>query len=361
MPVFDNGLPAVPRIDADEALRLLKEADLYELGSRANAVRDTLHPDRLVSYIVDRNINYTDICYVDCSFCAFYEKVGKENNTTGETKGYILDDEVIFQKIQELVDVGGTQILLQGGMNPRLGIDYYIDLFRKIKERFNIHLHALSPPEVHYLLLREKTSLEDVLTRLRDAGLDTIPGGGAEILSERVRKIIAPKKCTNTEWLAVMEAAHNVGIRSSATMMFGHVETLEERIEHLQQLRAVQDRTGGFTAFICWPYQPENTALQGHKTSAQDYLRTLAVSRIFLDNFPNVQASWVTMGSKIGQVALTYGANDMGGIMMEENVVKAAGASNCMDEKRVRQLIEAAGYVPVKRNTLYQFLEPVAA
>lgn len=350
----------VGRIDEAEALELLSHGDLYELGERADTVRQVLHPEGVVSYIVDRNINYTDICYVDCSFCAFYEKVGRENNVTGERKGYVLAPEVIHQKIQELVDIGGTQVLLQGGMNPKLGMDYYVSLLSGIKERFDVHLHAFSPPEIIYLVKREKTGIAEVLKRLKDAGLDTIPGGGAEILTERVRMILARKKCTTDEWLDVMETAHRLGISTTATMMFGHVETLEERVEHLRRLREVQDRTGGFTAFICWTYQPENTELGGQRAGSLDYLRTLATARIYLDNFPNVQASWVTMGDKIGQVALRYGANDMGGIMMEENVVKAAGASNCMSEQRVRQLIVEAGFRPVKRNTRYEWLEPIS-
>lgn len=354
-------LTAAPRVTPEEALELLEHAELYELGERADAVRWALHPEPEVTYIVDRNINYTDICYVDCSFCAFYEKVGRENNVTGETKGYVLSRDVLYKKVEELVAVGGTQVLLQGGMNPRLGMDYYVDLLSGIKQRFPVHLHALSPPEIWYLIRREKAAPESILRELRDAGLDTIPGGGAEILSDRVRNIIAPKKCTSAQWLEVMETAHNLGIRTTATMMLGHVETHAERIEHLRLLRDVQDRTGGFTAFICWTYQPDNTELGGRRAGSFEYLRTLATARIFLDNFTNVQASWVTMGTKIGQVALSFGANDMGGTMMEENVVKAAGAQNCMDEERVRAVIRDAGLVPVKRNTFYEHLVTAAA
>ncbi len=355
-----QSMKTLPRISPEEALELLERVELYELGERADAVRWALHPEPIVTYVVDRNINYTDICYVDCTFCAFYEKVGRENNTTGETKGYVLSKDVLYKKVEELVAVGGTQVLLQGGMNPRLSMDYYCDLLSGIKQRFPVHLHALSPPEIWYLVLREKTGVETVLRELRDAGLDTIPGGGAEILSDRVRDIISPKKCTSAQWLEVMETAHRLEMRTTATMMLGHVETHAERIEHLRLLREVQDRTGGFTAFICWTYQPDNTELGGRRAGSFEYLRTLATARLFLDNFPSVQASWVTMGTKIGQVALFYGANDMGGTMMEENVVKAAGAQNCMDEERVRAVIRDAGFTPVKRNTFYEHLETVA-
>ena len=340
------------RIDPKEALQLFSTTDILLLGNIASRLAQKKRTDRTVTYIVDRNINYTNVCVTDCSFCAFYRK-------EPDTDSYVLPFETIAQKIEETLSVGGQQILLQGGHHQNLRIDYFEDLFKKIKQRFDIHLHALSPPEIIHTSRISKLSLNETLTRLKQAGLDSIPGGGAEILVDRVRQIISPKKCTTDEWLEVMESAHRMNIPSTATMMFGHVETIKERIEHLERLRNLQDKTQGFTAFITWGFQPGNTQLQGDsgiKTAITgfEYLKTLAISRIFLDNFDNLQSSWVTQGPKIGQVSLFYGANDMGSTMMEENVVAAAGTVYCLDEEEIKRLITDGGFTPQRRNMQYQ-------
>ncbi|QPJ64996.1 MAG: dehypoxanthine futalosine cyclase [Candidatus Nitrohelix vancouverensis] len=342
------------RIQADEALELYSAKDVLLLGNVASRLSRKKRDAEIITYIVDRNINYTNICVTDCSFCAFYRKEGDKD-------AYVLPFETIADKIRETVALGGAQILLQGGHNIHLKIDYYEDLFRKIKENFDIHLHALSPSEIHHIVRVSKLSLKEVLQRLKNAGLDSIPGGGAEILVDRVRQVISPYKCNSDQWLEVMAEAHRMEIPTTATMMFGHVETLEERIEHLIRLRRQQDETGGFTAFIPWTYQPGNTELSlDHKiTSAVtglDYLKTLAISRIVLDNFDNLQSSWVTQGPKIGQVSLSYGANDMGSTMLEENVVAAAGTVHCLDEEAIRRLIKDAGRTPQRRNMRYEYV-----
>ena len=342
------------RIDPKEALQLFSTTDILLLGNIASRLAQKKRTDRTVTYIVDRNINYTNVCVTDCSFCAFYRK-------EPDTDSYVLPFETIAQKIEETLSVGGQQILLQGGHHQNLRIDYFEDLFKKIKQRFDIHLHALSPPEIIHTSRISKISLNETLTRLKQAGLDSIPGGGAEILVDRVRQIISPKKCTTNEWLEVMESAHGMDIPSTATMMFGHVETIKERIEHLERLRNLQDKTQGFTAFITWGFQPGNTQLQGDsgiKTAVTgfEYLKTLAISRIFLDNFRNLQSSWVTQGPKVGQLSLYYGANDMGSTMMEENVVAAAGTVYSMDEKEINRLITDSGFIPQRRNMKYDYL-----
>ena len=342
------------RIDPKEALQLFSTTDILLLGNIASRLAQKKRTDRTVTYIVDRNINYTNVCVTDCSFCAFYRK-------EPDTDSYVLPFETIAQKIEETLSVGGQQILLQGGHHQNLRIDYFEDLFKKIKQRFDIHLHALSPPEIIHTSRISKLSLNETLTRLKQAGLDSIPGGGAEILVDRVRQIISPKKCTTDEWLEVMESAHGMDIPSTATMMFGHVETIKERIEHLERLRNLQDKTQGFTAFITWGFQPGNTQLQGDsgiKTAVTgfEYLKTLAISRIFLDNFRNLQSSWVTQGPKVGQLSLYYGANDMGSTMMEENVVAAAGTVYSMDEKEINRLITDSGFIPQRRNMKYDYL-----
>lgn len=342
------------RIDPKEALQLFSTTDILLLGNIASRLAQKKRTDRTVTYIVDRNINYTNVCVTDCSFCAFYRK-------EPDTDSYVLPFETIAQKIEETLSVGGQQILLQGGHHQNLRIDYFEDLFKKIKQRFDIHLHALSPPEIIHTSRISKLSLNETLTRLKQAGLDSIPGGGAEILVDRVRQIISPKKCTTNEWLEVMESAHGMDIPSTATMMFGHVETIKERIEHLERLRNLQDKTQGFTAFITWGFQPGNTQLQGDsgiKTAITgfEYLKTLAISRIFLDNFRNLQSSWVTQGPKVGQLSLYYGANDMGSTMMEENVVAAAGTVYSMDEKEINRLITDSGFIPQRRNMKYDYL-----
>ena len=339
------------RISADEALYLYQHAPTYWLGRMADLVRGSKHPDGVVTYIIDRNVNYTNVCVARCNFCAFYRPVGH-----GE--GYVLGFDEIFRKIDETVALGGVQLLLQGGHNPDLPLQWYEDLFRAVKERYPaFKLHALSPPEVIHLSRMSKLAVPEVVQRLIAAGLDSIPGGGAEILVDRVRKLLnCYGKATADEWLDVMRHAHRAGLRTTATMMYGTVETVEERIEHMVRLRELQDETGGFTAFITWSYQPEHTERGGQEATGIEYLRTLALARLVLDNFDNLQASWVTQGGKVGQLSLAFGANDMGSVMIEENVVRAAGASYCMDEVEIVRNVEEAGFAARRRNMHYDIL-----
>jgi cyclic dehypoxanthinyl futalosine synthase len=339
------------RVDRAEALELYRRAPTHLLGRLADGIRARKHPDRIVTYIIDRNVNYTNVCVARCNFCAFYRPVG-----SGE--GYVLGFEEIYRKIDETIAVGGNQLLLQGGHNPDLPIAWYEDLFRGVKERYpSFKLHALSPPEVLHLSRVNQLPVPAVIARLIDAGLDSIPGGGAEILVDRVRRLLnCYSKASAGEWLGVMREAHQAGLRSTATMMYGTVETEEERIEHMMRLRDLQDETGGFTAFITWSYQPEHTERGGAEATGVDYLRTLALARIVLDNFDNLQASWVTQGGKVGQLSLAYGANDMGSVMIEENVVRAAGASYSMDEVEIDTNIENAGFIARRRNMHYDVL-----
>ncbi len=338
------------RITSEEALRLYRSLTLPELGALADAVRHRKHPERVVTYIIDRNINYTNICNVYCTFCAFMREEKDDDS-------YVLTPEQVGAKIKELIDIGGVQILMQGGHHPKLGIEYYLDLLQYIRQNFpQVNIHGFSPPEFcHFAEVFQMPAVE-VIRRFKDAGLGSIPGGGGEILVDQVRKRIAPLKCTGRQWLDVMETAHGMGLNSSATMMFGHVETVEDRIEHLRMLREVQDRTHGFTAFICWTFQAEHTRLRAPTVGAHEYLRMQALARIFLDNFPNVQSSWVTQGPQIGQVALQYGANDFGSVMMEENVVSQAGATFRINEETMQRLIRELGYEPHRRNNWYQLL-----
>jgi len=342
--VLDGG-----RVDRAEALELYRHAPTHVLGHLADSIRLRKHPDRIVTYIIDRNVNYTNVCVARCNFCAFYRAVGS-------TDGYVLGFDEIFRKIDDTIAVGGNQLLLQGGHNPDLPIAWYEDLFRAVKARYPaFKLHALSPPEVLHISRLNQIPVPDVIERLVAAGLDSIPGGGAEILVDRVRKLLnCYGKATSDEWLGVMREAHRAGLRTTATMMYGTCESDDERIEHLMRLRELQDETGGFTAFITWSYQPEHTERGGTEATGIDYLRTLALSRIVLDNFDNLQASWVTQGGKVGQLSLAYGANDMGSVMIEENVVRAAGASYCMDEVEIVVNIEDAGFVPKRRNMHYE-------
>jgi cyclic dehypoxanthinyl futalosine synthase len=343
------------RLSAAEALDLYRHAPTYVLGRLADAIRARKHPSRIVSYIIDRNVNYTNVCLARCNFCAFYRPVGS-------AEGYVLAFDEILGKIEETIAVGGNQLLLQGGHNPDLPIAWYEDLFRTIKARYpEFKLHALSPPEVLHISRVNRLPVSTVLERLVAAGLDSIPGGGAEILVDRVRKLLnCYSKASADEWLAVMRQAHVAGLRTTATMMYGTVETDEERIEHMVRLRDLQDETGGFTAFITWSYQPEHTERGGSEATGVDYLRTLALARIVLDNFDNLQASWVTQGGKVGQLSLAFGANDMGSVMIEENVVRAAGAAYCMDEVEIVVNIEDAGFIPKRRNMHYELLgDPV--
>jgi cyclic dehypoxanthinyl futalosine synthase len=314
-------------------------------------VRRAKHPGNLVTYIIDRNVNYTNVCVARCRFCAFYRDVGASG-------GYALGFDEIFRKIEETIALGGGQLLLQGGHNPDIPIEWYEDLFRQVKQRYSgFKLHALSPPEIIHISRLSRLPVPEVIARLIAAGLDSIPGGGAEILVDRVRRELnCYGKATADEWIDVMRHAHRAGLRTTATMMYGTVETMEERIEHLFRLRELQDETGGFTAFIAWSYQPQHTDLGGAEATGLEYLRTLALSRIVLDNFDNLQASWVTQGGKVGQLSLAYGANDMGSVMIEENVVRAAGAEYCMDEFEVVRNIENAGFVPKRRNMHYDIL-----
>lgn len=338
------------RIDFDEALTLYNEADFFDLGQLAHQVRFAKHPDPIVTYVVDRNINYSNVCVCCCKFCAFYKEPDQEG-------GYVLSYEEIGQKIQETLELGGTQILMQGGHHPDLPLSWYEEMLRYIKANFKVHIHAFSPPEVVFWSEMENVPVEEVIERLRKAGLDSIPGGGAEILVDEVRSEVAPNKCPAGQWLGVMEEAHNQGLRTTATMMFGHKETVEQRFEHLFAVRDTQDRTGGFTAFIPWTFQPDYTQLpECRKLTSTEYLRTLAISRIVLDNIDNMQVSWVTMGPKIAQLALYFGGNDFGSTMIEENVVKAAGVAFRLSREEIHRLVESAGYTPKQRSMDYTIL-----
>lgn len=348
-----NGLEAKvlagERLSAEDGLVLFQETNLPWLAFLADTVRRRKRPENEVTYVVGRIINYTNVCWVKCSFCAFYRLPGHQ-------EGYVLSWEAIFQKIQELVEHGGTEVLFQGGLNPTLKIDYFEDTFRAIKERFPVHIHGLSPAELIYLAKISQLSFRETLLRLKAAGLGSIPGGGAEILAEEVRQTISPLKDSVVEWLDFMRAAHHVGIPSTATMMFGSVETPQHRVEHLLQLRSLQDETRGFTAFVAWNFQPEGTELKGKRASAFDYLRTIAVSRLMLDNFDNIQASWLTQGPKVAQIALQYGVNDLGSTIFEERVVSAGGAKFMASREEIERVIVDAGYVPRVRNTRYEIL-----
>ena len=339
------------RITEEEALFLLREGDLLTLGQLANAVRNRKHPEREVTFVIDRNINYTNVCTCRCRFCAFY----REKN---DPEAYLIDKETLTKKIKETLEIGGTAILLQGGLHPDLTIEYYEDLLSFIKEQFpQIHVHGFSAPEIIHISRVSGIPVEEVILRLKKAGLGSIPGGGAEILVDRVRERIAPNKAKTEEWLNVHRTAHRLGLRTTATMMFGSLDTDEDIVEHLRVIRELQDETGGFTAFIPWSYQPDNTELGKEvkeKSSGERYLRVLALSRIYLDNFENIQASWVTQGGKLAQIALKFGANDFGSLMIEENVVAAAGVRFRMPLSEIIRLIKDAGYTPVQRDTLYR-------
>ncbi|HLB03620.1 MAG TPA: cyclic dehypoxanthinyl futalosine synthase, partial [Gaiellaceae bacterium] len=341
------------RINDAEALTLLRSRDLLAVGRVANELRERkIDPDK-VTFIIDRNLNYTNICVTDCDFCAFYRRPGDTS------EGYLLPKPVIFKKIEETLAIGGTGVLMQGGHHPDLGIDYYEDLFRSIKSRYKVHLHALSPPEVQHIARRSKLTTWEALQRLRDAGLDSLPGGGGEILVDRVRAIIAPKKTKSDEWLGVMREAQRLGMSTTATMMYGHVETLEERVEHMRRIRELQDELRGFRAFISWTFQRDGNRLDAEvpdeaRPTSFDYLLTQAVSRIYLDNVDHIQSSWVTQGLKVGQVALGFGADDMGSVMIEENVVSAAGTTHRTSADELAHLIRALGKTPVQRDTLYR-------
>ena len=338
------------RIGRDEAIELIERTDLTTLGVMADLVRREKHPDRVVTYIIDRNVNYTNFCNAFCSFCAFYRP-------PHHAEGWTLPYEEIERKVEETYALGGNQILLQGGHNPKLKIDYYEDLFRRLKARFpDLWLHALSAPEVIHIRNVSRITIDETLRRLRAAGMDSLPGGGAEILVDDVRKRLMKNKASGGEWLEVHETAHGMGMRTTATMMFGHIESRADRIDHLLMLRDLQDRTGGFTAFIGWTFQPGHTELGGKEATTAEYLRTMAVARIVLDNFENLQASWVTQGPKVGAASLAFGVNDMGSTMIEENVVSAAGTVHHMNEPEIVAAVRDAGFTPVRRNMLYERL-----
>ncbi len=341
------------RISDEDALVLLESRELVPIGRAAEELRARKTDPARITFIIDRNLNYTNICHPDCDFCAFYRSPGDTR------EGYLLPKPIIYKKIEETLALGGTGLLMQGGHHPDLGIDFYEDLFRSIKSRYPIHLHALSPPEIQHISRRSKLTIPETLTRLRDAGLDSVPGGGGEILVDRVRQIIAPKKTTSEEWLGVMREAHRLGISTTATMMYGHVETVSERVDHMRKIRALQDEMQGFRAFISWTFQNDGNRL-GEKVRREsmptsfDYLLTQAVSRIYLDNVDHIQSSWVTQGMKIGQVALGFGADDLGSIMIEENVVSAAGTTHRASAEDFARVIRAMGKIPVQRDTLYR-------
>jgi cyclic dehypoxanthinyl futalosine synthase len=340
------------RLDEAGALALFC-APLAALGAAADAVCRRIHPEAHRTFVIDRNINYTNICLSGCRFCAFFRPPGHPD-------GYVLSLEEILAKVEEAVSLGATQIMIQGGLHPDLPLSWFEHTFQAIKARFPVAVHSLTAPEIHHLARLSGSTVADTVRRLHEAGLDSLPGGGAEILCDDVRNRVSPGKCTTDEWFAVMREVHANQMRATATMMFGHVETLAQRVEHLLRIRSFQSETGLFTAFIPWTFQSANTALAGRPVSTHDYLRTLAISRLVLDNVPNLQASWVTQGADIAQVSLAFGANDLGSTMIEENVVRAAGVTFRMSAEQLADLIRGAGYVPAVRNTYYHLLEVLA-
>jgi cyclic dehypoxanthinyl futalosine synthase len=348
--ILDKAI-AGERLSSREGLCLLESRDLAALGRAADQVSRRMHPETYRTYNIDRNINYTNICTAVCQFCAFYRGPNSD-------EGYVLPREVLLQKVEETVDLGGNQILLQGGLHPKFKLEWYEEMLRDIKSAFpDVNIHGFSPPELYHFTKVNKIPLREVLVRLKEAGLGSVPGGGAEILVDRVRRELTRGKVDSHDWLEVMRVWHSLGGVSSATMMFGHVETLADRIEHLDRLREVQDETRGFTAFICWTFQPENTDLSHiPPVGSFEYLKTLAVSRLYLDNFPNLQSSWVTQGLKIGQLAMLFGANDMGSLMIEENVVAEAGTVHYLSLRQIREAIEELGYEPRQRNVYYELV-----
>jgi cyclic dehypoxanthinyl futalosine synthase len=340
------------RLSKADAERLLASRDLAAIGRAAHAVTNRLHPEAYRTYNIDRNINYTNVCTAVCDFCAFYRP-------PKHAEGYVLDREVLLKKIEETVALGGDQILMQGGLHPTLSLEWYEDLLRDIKAHFPlVNVHGFSPPEIHHFTKVSKRPLREVLERLALAGLGSLPGGGGEILVDRVRQAMTRGKVLTDDWLEVHRQWHLLGGKSTATMMYGHIETLAERVEHLDRLRQLQDETGGFTAFICWSFQPDNTEMDDiPPTGAFEYLKTQAVARLYLDNFPNIQSSWVTQGREIGQLALLFGANDMGSLMIEENVVSAAGTVHHLTLEEMRSAISELGWIPRRRNVFYELLD----
>jgi len=337
------------RISEKAAEELYHHAPLLTLANLADHIRNKKHPDSVVTFVVDRNINYTNICISRCKFCAFCRPLAHE-------EAYIISKKVLDQKIQETIDLGGTQILLQGGLHPDLPFSFYLDLLTHIKKNFDIHIHGFSPPEIDHMATIAGISCLDTIKQLKNAGLDSIPGGGAEILLDQVRNHISPNKCDSKTWLSIMEIAHDIGLPTTATMMFGHIETPTQIVKHMIRIRKLQDKTNGFTAFIPWSFQPNNTHIHLRKATAWQYLRVLALSRIVLDNIPNIQASWVTQGDKIAQLALSFGANDLGSTMIEENVVAATGLNFLLSKDDMIRLIHTAGFKAAQRNCIYDIL-----
>lgn len=348
--ILDNAACDGVRLTPEEAAALLCRADFLALGEAAGKKALSLHPSGRATFQIDRNINYTNICVSKCRFCAFYR-------TPGAKDGYVLSPEQVAGKVADAVRRGATQVMMQGGLNPDLDLVYYENILRAARGADSVTVHSLSPPEIFFIAQRSGLSIRAVLKRLRAAGLDSLPGGGAEILVDRVRQRLSPGKVSADQWLEVMETAHQLGMKTTATMMIGSIETPRERIEHLCRIRDLQDRTGGFTAFIPWTFKPGNTGINVREISSFDYLRTLAMSRLFLDNIPNIQGSWVTQGKEIGQMSLHFGANDLGSIMLEENVVRAAGAHNRITEQEMVSLISRAGKIPAQRSTQYTIIK----
>lgn len=338
------------RLTDDQFIKLYDEGDLLAIAQAANAIRDRRFPNKTITYVIDRNINYTNICSCACRFCAFYRK-------KDDPDAYVIEEKILLEKIEEAVALGATQLMIQGGLNEALKIDFYEEMFRLIKSRYDITIHSLTAPEIAFIARNSGLSMKDTLLRLKAAGLDSLPGGGAEVLHDEVRSHISPKKISSSQWLDVMQTAHEIGMESTATMMMGSVDTIYHRLEHLQKIRALQDQTGGFRAFISWTYQPGNTELQGRKISTLQYLRFLALSRLYLDNFEHIQGSWVTQGKRIGQMTLYFGADDLGSVMIEENVVRAAGVTHRMLEEEIISLITATGKIPAQRDTCYRIIK----
>ncbi|CFW96607.1 Menaquinone biosynthesis, SCO4550 [Syntrophomonas zehnderi OL-4] len=338
------------RMTEDDFIQLYEQGDLLAIAGAANTIRDRLYPDNTITYVIDRNINYTNICSCGCRFCAFYRQ-------KGDPDAYVMNEKTLLKKIDEAVELGATQVMIQGGLNEELKLDYYIKMFASIKSRYDITIHSLTAPEIYFIAQNSDLSIKDTLHRLKAAGLDSLPGGGAEILHDAVRSQISPQKINSAQWLEVMHQAHEIGLESTATMMMGSVDNIYHRLEHLRKIRDLQDETGGFRAFISWTYQPGNTKLAGAKFSSLKYLRFLALSRLYLDNIAHIQGSWVTQGKGIGQMTLFFGADDLGSVMIEENVVRATGVAHNMLEEEIISLIAQTGKIPAQRNTRYEILK----
>lgn len=341
-------MSSIKRISFQEGVDLYNNADILELGRMADDIRREKHPDNIVTFVIDRNINYTNICTCKCKFCAFYKNEGEEG-------GYVISKEELAQKIQETLDLGGSQILLQGGLHPEYKIDFYEDMLKYMKT-FPVWLHAFSPPEIHHIAKMSGLTIADTIKRLVAAGLDSIPGGGAEILDDEARKNVSPNKINSASWLSVMEEAHKQGLKTTATMMFRKKDVAEIIVGHFDKIRSLQDKTGGFTAFIPWPFQPGNSELDDEAVTAVEYLHVLSLARIYLDNIPNIQVSWVTQGAKVAQIGLFFGGNDFGSVMIEENVVRAAGANFRLKTEEIKHIIKTAGFTPKIRNMQYDII-----